>query len=48
VANIEAEDIECDFRWVSYLFAAINGQKEHTIAEEDAALAREFDSRRSS
>src|SRR4249920_1244002 len=44
VANIEAEEVECDFRWVpGYLFAAINGQEANIQSlRKDAALAREF------
>lgn len=44
VANIQNEDIDCDFRWVpGYLFAAIEGKlMDITSLKKDAALAREF------
>jgi len=44
VANFEAEDIACDFKWVpGYMFAAVNGKPpDQNSLKKDAALAREF------
>lgn len=43
-ANIENENIACDFKWVpGYLFAALNGEEQETkFLKRDAALARKF------
>lgn len=43
-ANIQAEDIDCEFKWVpGYLYAAINGQEpDPKSLRKDAALARGF------